>query len=167
MNKLIIGLFLPFVCFLLSCMKENKTVVVNKTTVSIDSLKLQSFADTIVCDMVVKNPDKEDAWLDECLGRFNRNGFIDSVFADIYSKKLIAYSYETRKPLSIREVRRLEEASGYSRDIIGKFQFSEAWYYDNKNHSFVKKVHSIIFGYETYDDRGFVKGYKPLFKIKL
>jgi hypothetical protein len=148
-----------------SCKQEPARIQVNKTEVIVDSLKLKSYADTIVCDMVVKNPDKEDMWMEECLHLFNRNALIDSIFEDVYSGRLSAFDYNTNKLLTKKEVKKLEELPGYSRDIVGKFQFREAWFYDKQQHSFIKKVHSIIFGYEIYDDSGFVKGYKPLFKV--
>jgi hypothetical protein len=115
--------------------------------------------------MVVKNPDKEDTWTEKCLSQLKRKALTDSIFDDIYKGKLLAFEYNTHRPLSINAVKKLEETTGYSRDIIGKFQFSEAWFYDKQHHSFIKKVQSIVFGFETYDQSGFVKGYKPLFKI--
>jgi hypothetical protein len=149
-----------------SCRQEPASIQVNTTEVIIDSLKLKNYADTIVCDMVVKNPDKEDIWMEECLSRLNRKALIDSIFEDVYSGKLSAYDFNTHKLLTKKAIKKLEELPGYSRDIVGKFQFREAWFYDKQQHSFIKKVHSIIFGYETYGDSGFVKGYKPLFKVE-
>jgi hypothetical protein len=154
-----------FALSVLGCKNAQPNIVIKTTAVSLDSLKLKSYADTIVCDMVVKNPDKEDLWMEDCLKQLHREPLIDTIFNEIYIGRLIAYDFVTGKPLTIKEVKRLEETSGYSRDIIGKFQFKEIWYYDNKNHVFIKKVHSIIFGFETFDDKGFVKGYKPLFKV--
>jgi hypothetical protein len=152
--------------FIVGCKEAQTNIEIKKTVVSIDSLTLKTYADTIVCDMVVKNPDKEDLWAEDCLKRLKREPLIDTIFNEVYSGSLVANDFNTGKPLTIAEVKRLEETSGYSRDIIGKFQFKEEWLYDNKNHVFIKRVHSIIFGYETYDDKGFVKGYKPLFKIE-
>lgn len=148
-----------------SCRHKTSSPKFEKTIVSVDSLKLRSYADTIVCDMVVKNPDKEDTWTEKCLSQLKRKALTDSIFDDIYKGKLLAFEYNTHRPLSINAVKKLEETTGYSRDIIGKFQFSEAWFYDKQHHSFIKKVQSIVFGFETYDQSGFVKGYKPLFKI--
>jgi len=161
--------FIPVILIFVitSCKHESHSISIEKTIIALDSLKLKSYSDTIVCDMVVKNPDKDDAWIEECLHRFQRKALIDTIFEDIYKGRLVAYDFITHKILSIKEVKKLEGISGYSRDIIGKFQFREAWYYDRAAHSFIKKVHSIIFGYETYDESGFVKGYKPLFKVDL
>jgi hypothetical protein len=164
-RKFLISIATIALCY--SCKETPSKIEITNTEISIDSLKLATYADTIVCDMVVKNPDKEDVWTEECLKKLKRQSLIDTIFNEVYNGKLLAYDYETAKPLSIKEVKRIEETSGYSREIIGKFQFREAWFYDNKNHTLIKKVQSIIFGYETYDDKGFVKGYKPLFKVIL
>jgi hypothetical protein len=149
---------------LFSCTKNK--VVVNHTEVSLDSLRYVTYADTIVCDMVVKSPDKEDKILNEWLSRLNRVPLIDTIFMDVYNGKLIATDYETHKVLSIDEVKKIEQSIGNNRDRIGKFQFKESWHYDKENHSFIKKVQSIIFGYEIYDDSGFATGYKPLFRVQ-
>jgi len=140
---------------------------INTTNIKLDSLEFTSFADTIICDMVVKNPDPEDMWTEKWLKQLKRKEFIDIIFNEIYKCRLVAYDYYTNKILQPSDVKKIEKQSDFNRNIIGKFQFNETWYYDNKNHSFIKKVNSIIFGYETYDDKGYVKGYKPLFKIVL
>jgi hypothetical protein len=136
-------------------------------TINYDSLKPIIFADSITCDVIVKNPEKDDKWTELCLRSFNRNAFLDTIFNQLYSGRLIAYDYDTHLPLTIKEIRKIEETTGYSRSIIGKFQFNEQWQYDPEKKIMMKKVHSIIFGYENYTEDGFVKGYKPLFKIKL
>jgi hypothetical protein len=116
--------------------------------------------------MVIRNADKEDKWMEDCLGRLQRKELVDSIFEDIYNGKLIAYDFNTHNKLSLDKVKNIEKTTGYSRDIIGKFQFREGWYYDKAHHAFIKKVYSIIFGYEVYDENKNVKGYKPLFKIE-
>lgn len=160
-------LFCSILLLGLSCKNEPSKINVTRSTVAFDSLKLKCYADTIVCDMVVKNSDKEDKWMNECLGRLKRDELIENIFEDIYNNKLIAYDYTTQKALTIKEIRKIETTSAYNRDIIGKFQFREAWYYDKQHHTFIKKVHSIIFGYEVYDESKNVRGYKPLFKVEL
>jgi hypothetical protein len=149
-----------------SCNHKSENSQIIRNNVSFESLDMKSYADTIVCDMVVKNPDKEDLWTEQCLSQLKRQALTDSIFADIYSGQLIATEYQTNKVLSVKEVKRIEETPGYKRDIVGKYQFRESWQYDKKNHVLIKKVHSIVFGYETYDEQGFVKGYKPLFKVE-
>ena len=158
-------LIILMIFYAASCRQKSSNFQYEKTIITFDSLKLRSYADTIVCDMIVKNPDKEDTWTEECLSRLKRKALTDSIFDDVYKGKLLAFDFNTHKLLSIKEVKKLEETAGYSRDIIGKFQFREAWFYNKQHHTFIKKVHSIIFGFETYDQSCFVKGYKPLFKI--
>ncbi len=158
-------IIVSFQIIVVSC-KHPLPANIARTSVSFDSLHLKTYADTIICDMVVKNPDKDDAWIAKCLGHLQRKALIDSIFDDLYNGKLLAYDYATNKALSVEDVKKAEQLKGYSRNIIGKFQFREAWFYDKQKHIFIKKVYSIIFGYEAYDDKGFVKGYRPLFKVE-
>jgi hypothetical protein len=149
-----------------SCKQRTAEMQIVKNTIKFESVDMKSYADTIVCDMVVKNPDKEDLLTEQWLGQLKRKELTDSIFADIYSGQLIATDFETHKVLTTAEIKRIEETPGYNREIVGKYQFRESWFYDKKQHVFIKKVQSIIFGYETYDERGFVKGYKPLFRVE-
>ena len=161
--KLVLFMLVCTVCF--SCKQQNPNIT--KVFITLDSLKFKTYADTIVCDMVVKrNPNNEDILSKNWLTQLRREALTDSIFDDVYKGKLLAYDYETQKQLSVDEVKKIESKQKYSRGIVGKYQFQEAWYYDKQNHTFIKKVHSIIFGYEIYDETGFVKGYKPLFKVK-
>ena len=167
MKKLKIGLVLVCVSvfFLGSCKHQTNTII-SKTEVTLDSLNLKCYADTIVCDMVVKNPLKDDKLTEEWLGRLMREALIENIFEDIYKGNLIASEYSTNRKLSVDEVKAMEKTPGYSRDIIGKFQFCEGWFYDRVHHTFIKKVYSIIFGYEVYNESNEVRGYKPLFKVE-
>jgi hypothetical protein len=159
-------LFLLGLVFILGCRQQTKDNTIVKI-VSSDSLQYKILADTIVCDMVVRNPYPEDKMTSSWLDCFNHKAFIDSLFDDIYLQKIIAYDFMTGKVLTPNDVRNMEKEPGYSRDIVGKFQFRETWLYNRQNHVMTKKVHSIIFGYETYDENKLVKGYKPLFKVFL
>jgi hypothetical protein len=152
---------------MVACNRQPATVVNQKVNVSYDSLILISMADTIVCDMVIKNPDKDDKWTESCLQYLQRKKLIDTLFYQVYNNELQALDYYTNKPLCSSEVKKMEKEISNDRNLIGKIQFREAWMYDAKNKVFIKKVYSMILGYETYDDKGFVKGYKPLFKVVL
>jgi hypothetical protein len=160
------SLFVAIVFVVISCKQQPSSSTISKTVIVLDSLKLKCYADTIVCDMIVRNSDKEDKWMEECLGRFHHNELLDAIFEDIYNGKLIAYEYVTHKKLTIDEVRKIEKAPGYSRDVISKFLFREAWYYDRSNHTLIKRVHSIIFGYEIFDTNISDKKIIPMFKIE-
>lgn len=155
-----------FLFSLISCKQTPVTYEIRSANVNFDSLALTNYADTIVCDMVVKNPDTTDVWAQECLHGLKREQLTNNLFNAIYTGKLVAYDFYTHKPLSAAEVKKLEKMPGYSRNIVGKYQFREAWLYDSLNHVFLKKVHSITFGFETYAEQGGVKGYKPLFILK-
>jgi hypothetical protein len=159
-------LFCAIVFAAISCNQQSSSTTISKTTIALDSLKLKCYADTIVCDMIVRNSDKEDKWMEKCLGRFQRKELMDVIFEDIYNGKLIAYEYVTNKRLTIEEVKKIEKTPGYSRDVIGKFLFREAWFYDRTHQSFIKKVHSIIFGYEIFDKNIADKKIIPLFKVE-
>ncbi len=157
--------FMCIAVILFSCNQKNKELHINRYSISIDSVLFASYADTVIADLVVKSTDKDDWWTEKCMSQLRRKAFIDTIFNEIYNERLIAYDYYTNKPLSIKEVKKIEKLPDYNRDIIGKFQFYEGWYYSNQQHAFIKKVYAIIFGYETYTDKGEVKGYKPLFKV--
>lgn len=159
-------LFCTIVFATSSCNQQTSSKAISRTIIALDSLKLKCYADTIVCDMLVRNSDKEDKWMEECLGRLQRKALIDIIFEDIYNGNIIAYDYFTNKKLSIDDVKKIEKTPGYSRDVIGKFLFREAWFYDKIHHSFIKKVHSIIFGYEKYDENISDKKIIPLFKVE-
>lgn len=152
---------------IVACNRQPATVVNQKVDIRYDSLNFASMADTIVCDMVIKNPDKDDKWTEECLQQLQRKKLIDTLFYQVYNNELQALDYYTNAPLCSSEIKKMEKEISNNRDLIGKIQFREAWMYDVKNKVFMKKVHSMIFGYETFDDKGFVKGYKPLFKVML
>ncbi|HEY9124396.1 MAG TPA: hypothetical protein VIO15_08650, partial [Bacteroidales bacterium] len=49
-----------------ACNKQPVNIVNQKVNIRYDSLNFISLADTIVCDMVIKNPDKDDKWTEEC-----------------------------------------------------------------------------------------------------
>lgn len=162
MRKIIYTLFC---LWLFSCQHQPENIVVKRHLVSLDSITMSCIADTFIADLVVRNPDTADWWTQKCVQQLKRRAFIDTIFQQLYAHQLIAYDYYTGKPLSVTQIKEIEKRSDYNRDIVGKFQFYESWYYDSRYKVFLKKVYAIIFGYETYDDQGMVKGYKPMFKV--
>lgn len=124
-------------------------------------------ADNIIYDVIIKNPNPEDYWTEECLQGVKQKEFIDIVFNKIYDKEVKAYDIVTDKHLSIREIKEIEKQEGFNRDLIGKIQFEENWYFDAENFCMSKKVNALLFGYEAYDTKGLLYGYSPLFKVKL
>jgi hypothetical protein len=162
MRIIVITLLVSTLLAACSTINDNKN---NKITVNIDSVKYQSVADSLICDVIIKNPDKEDKWIEQCLKDLKKEAFIDSLFADIYAQKITAFEYYSNTPLTLKQIKEIENGTGYSRNIIGKMQFNECWKYDRASHCMIKKVNSVVFGYETYDTEGAVRGYKPLFKV--
>jgi hypothetical protein len=124
-------------------------------------------ADTISYPVVIKNPDSTDTWTDDCLRPLNRAKLADMVFEAIYNNKAQAYSYLDDKPLSVSYIKELEQQDGYSRDKVGKLQFWESWYFDEKKQVFTKKVHKILVAYEALTESGKLRNYRAAFYIKL
>jgi hypothetical protein len=124
-------------------------------------------ADTISYPVVIKNPDSTDTWTDDCLRPLNRAKLADMVFEAIYNNKAQAYSYLADKPLSVSYIKELEQQDEYSRDKVGKLQFWESWYFDEKKQVFTKKVHKILVAYEALTESGELRNYRAAFYIKL
>ena len=124
-------------------------------------------ADSITYDVVIKNPDPYDQWTDECLQNLDKKNLVDYIFEAIYQGKVIAYNYFEDTPLSVKQVKALEESEEFSRDQIAKIQFIEEWVLDKENFAFTKKVKSIMLGYEVYNLDGEIRGYKAAFKVLL
>jgi len=124
-------------------------------------------ADTVIYDVIIKNPNPADEWQEECLRKIDRAGLIETIFNAIYEEKLTAYDYINDTPFTLEEVKDLESAEDYDRDKIGKVQFSEEWYFDKEKFKMFKRVRSIILGYESLDENNEVKYYTALFKVYL
>ena len=124
-------------------------------------------ADTIIYDVIVRNTNPYDTWIEKSLGRLQHRKLIDSLFALVYEKKIKAYDYFSNEEMSINQVKELENEEGFSRDRIGKMQFTESWYFDKRTETLQKEVISIALGHELYTDSGEFRGYKPVFKLYL
>jgi len=124
-------------------------------------------ADTIIYDVVVKNPNKEDEWTTECLRKFNRKALVTMVFDAVYSGKAKAFKHSDNSPLSIQDVKEIEKKNEFKRDRIARIQFEESWYFDEKNFRFGKKVNALMMGYELYDLEGNIKSYAATFRVPL
>jgi len=124
-------------------------------------------ADTIIYDVIITNPDPQDAWTAKCLGRLNRKALVDSLFTMVYAETAVAYNFETLEKLTPVQVKKLESAEGFSRGEIGKIQFTEAWYIHPATNSMTKEVLSVVLGSNFYDSDGNLFGHKPVMKIVL
>ncbi|PLX20273.1 MAG: hypothetical protein C0597_04285 [Marinilabiliales bacterium] len=158
-NSLLMALVI--ILTLASCnIKQNEPVLVNLG----EENNYLAIADTIITDVVIQNPD-ENEWTDYTLRNLNKEALVNEIFSSVYDGKLTPYEFFKNEPLTIEDVKNLEDDPEFDRDQIGKVQFEEAWYYDAENHKMVKKVHSIMLAYEIYNPLGEIKGYKPAFKV--
>jgi hypothetical protein len=163
-----ISAFLSIVFLLIiSCNKNkvNETHTVSK--VYNDSVYGPMVADTIIYDVIIHNTNPEDLWAQQCLQYMNQTMLIDSLFSLVYDNKIVAYDFFENKALSIKDVKKLEEESGFKRENIGKIQFTERWYFSPAEKRFRKDVISIVLGYDLFNEEGSVRGHKPVFKLFL
>nr|WP_321412710.1 hypothetical protein [uncultured Carboxylicivirga sp.] len=124
-------------------------------------------ADTIIYSVEIKNYDPNDHWKDECLKSLDRKKMVNQLFESVYDHKAQAFNYMTEAPMSISEVKAIEEQEGFSRDQVGKLQFWESWFYDEQQQIMTKKVLSVLVSYEANTDDGVFLGHKAAFYIKL
>lgn len=156
------------ICLLLvSCQNRNEPDFssVSKATKTNDLQHL--VADTIIYDVIIKNTNPYDEWVEKSLEKLQRVELVDSIFNMIYKEEVSAYEYFTNEPLNQKDIRNIETEEGFSRRDIGKIQFTERWYFDKKSRNMNKEVLSIVLGHELYTDSGEFRGYKPLFKVLL
>lgn len=147
------------------CKNERERQYAKYDTVNIESMSVV-IADTITYDIVVKNTDPFDEWTQQCLNSFNRQDLVDILFAAVYSGNIKAYNYSDDSVMSIEEIKAIEKLDDFSRDKIGKMQFIEEWYFDEKNFIFGKRVNAIMIAYERYSSDGTIR-YNPVFKVRL
>ena len=141
---------------------EQKKPLVQRTPLNIPII-----ADTVIYDVVVKNPEPDDLWIEESLRNLNREALVDIIFNAVYRKELIPYEYFSNEAMSVGDIIELENSPEFSREKIGRIQFSEEWYFDEDNLRMEKRVNSLTFGYEVFDPQGNLRGYKPAFLVKL
>lgn len=156
-----------FIILAYSCIRNPETVNEQVVPLSLSEITGHVIADTIIYDVLIKAANPDDEWENQRLRNLNHRAFIDSIFNLVYNKDIIAYDVFENKALSVSEVRSIENHNDYTRDRIGKIQFTERWNFDPSNQELQKQVISIALGYETYAEDGEVRAYKPIFKIYL
>jgi hypothetical protein len=170
MNKIIINLIILCLILSYSSCKEGRQEQQQNYKADeykIDTMMKNLIADTIIYDVIIKNPDPSDEWTEKCLAGFNKDRFIDQLFNAVYDKNAFAYDFFSGEKITPRVLKRIERSRDFSREKIGKIQFSESWYYDSLNLVMQKRIISLVLGYELYGDNGEIIGYKPVFKIDL
>ena len=142
---------------------ENNSLVVNKLPSTETGYV---FADTIIYDVIIKNPNSDDTWTELCLKNLKREQFIDKLFESVYTKKATAYDLNNDEIISPDDLRIMEKKKEIDRDRIGKIQFTESWLYNDSLMIMTKKVLAASLGMEVFDEKGDLIGYKHLFKVR-
>jgi hypothetical protein len=124
------------------------------------------WADTIIYEVLIQNPDTLNNWENTKLKRVKTQKIVDDLFELIYNKEKVAYNYYTHKPMSINQIKKLEEDDEFSRKRVGKLQFTETWKYNKNTGKVQKKIHHILLAYEIYDSSNNLRGYKAAFYLK-
>jgi hypothetical protein len=161
--KTLLSLVLFPLNFFISCTgggEQGGQAVLNESTTGI-------IAQDIIYDVEIKNPDKDDPWMDNALKGLDRETLISYIFQGVYDDHLQAYDIFEGNKISSRKILQMEEDGEFSRDEIGKIQFTEQWTYDSLNHVMSKRVTAVSLGIQNFDPEGYLRGYKPLFKVIL
>ncbi|TLX77427.1 hypothetical protein E9993_01985 [Labilibacter sediminis] len=124
------------------------------------------WADPITYEVLINNPDSLNHWESTKLKHVKQHELVDHLFEMVYSGQKQAYDYNTHEPISISEIKELELKESFSRNKVGKLQFTETWLFEENSGKLKKDVQSILLAYEVYNDLGELRGYKAAFYLK-
>jgi hypothetical protein len=159
---LIIGVAV-FVATFTSCKNDKPTVsTISTKTTPEGSIVL---ADSLVYGIATQISENSDPNESEEFKLFLQKKLVNYIFEQLYAKKLKAYDFLTGEELSLKDLKKIEAAEGFSRSKVGKVQFNEQWYFD-KNGVLNKRVNSMTFGIEHYSNQGTFLNYNALFTIR-
>jgi len=152
------------ICMLCGSCK-NEVKLENKST-AVRTLPKGSIlvADSVIYDVVIRDIDHEDPWESERLKTFKQDVFVDNIFDQLYEGKLFAYDFYTGEELTIKKIKEIEKAEGFSRTKVSKIQFNEQWSIDSLG-VLNKQINYMTFGLESYSLQGTFTGHKALFKV--
>lgn len=142
--------------FLFSCESQQKQELFQGETI----------AKPIIYEVIIKNPDPENEWKDECLANTDSDKLVKDILNAVLKEKLQAFDYYDNHELSLSEIELIIEENKLS-DRTGTIQFEEDWYWDKNKLKLRKEVRKIMFGYEIYDNLGKLRGYKASFVIDM
>lgn len=124
-------------------------------------------ASDIVTEVII-NPDPDgDPWQVEKVAGYDGDLFVDNIFSRIYDGTLTAWEYHSGEPLTPADIKKMEQEFNNERDKIGKLSFTEEWYYYPSANRLEKKIRSVTFGYELYNNQGKVYAYRAAFRVDL
>lgn len=100
----------------------------------------------------LKPQDMRDPDAHELYDAFNREAFVDSVFAAVYQHHA-KVTDESGNELTLEEIKEREVSDPrYAHDKVAAIRFREAWSFDPASKTMTKKVKSMLVGYEFVDD---------------
>lgn len=112
----------------------------------------------------LKPQDMRDPYAHELYDNFNREAFVDSVFAAVYQHHA-GVTDEDGNALSLETIKEREVSDPrYSHDKVAGVRFREAWSFDPVTKTMTKKVKSMLIGYEFVDDSTII-AIRPAFLI--
>ncbi len=119
----------------------------------------------ITYESSILNTNPDDAWANECLAGFDRKSFLNQIFNAVHTGKLSALDYFSGEKISPSRLKELEASGEFSKEKIAKVQFEEEWFWDEEKRTLQKKINSMTFAYEVFNNLGESRGFKPAFKI--
>ena len=125
-----------------------------------------NIANPITYEVLIKNPDLEDDWQTTCLENTDIKLMSKDIINAVMAGQLKAYDYFDNHLLSKSEIKSILEKNG-KQNNIGNIQFIEEWYWNKKDLQLHKKVKSLMFGYEIYDENMKTRGYRASFVVNL
>ena len=163
-NTLIALVLIPMFC--ISC-RTNDKASTPSAYFPADSTAVIAVADTIIYDVTIVNENPEDSWAEERLHGLSHRLLVDTLFHMIYAGKVTAYDHTTGEKLTAKQVEKIEQEAGFSRNDIGMIQFKESWYIEPENSKMTKDVISMVLGMGVYSENGEFRGNKALFRVEL
>lgn len=122
-------------------------------------------ADPIIYDVVVKNPDANDEWVESCLENTDVKAIQNIIFTAVLQGRLIPYYYRLDSIIPLDSIKVFIEKNKEFQ--FAKLQFGEQWYFNETTLEMNKKVNYITFGYELFNSDGVMYAYRPGFKVYL
>lgn len=155
--------FIALLLLLGSCKQEKAIVNADKKDLSDQGTTL--VAKDIIYDVLVQ-AEIDDPWEHEKVAGYKGETMINKLFADIYEGRFKVTDYFSGEVLSANGLKKMENMPEFSRDRIGKIQFTEDWYYNDSTMQVDKIIRSMVPGYrKDPDDLGRI-GYLAGFKIE-
>lgn len=160
------GISVIFMALLMISCGNEKQVPVSASSSDIIPAGSILAARDIITEVIVSRDTTGDPWEREKVAGYQGDKMIEEIYRNIYDRVLIAKDYRTGEPLAPDAVKIMEKEFKADHSKVGKLSFTEDWYYDPATSRIIKRVKSVVFGYERYDNDRRVLGYKAIFRIE-